>query len=151
MGTGVLDTSTPVAGLTGHHIVINTDKNRASRLSVFSKCSVCTADTNEWLWATFKVIKTWSASGCFSPLNSYSTNTHTSKALPLFKLIWKTHTKGIHKLQSKRIKLLSLSKSSQIHWESKWWLWSATARVTGLDTEIQGINYKQINKCKVRT
>ena len=49
MGTGMLYTTTPVAGLIGHHIVINTDKNRASRLSAFSKCSVCTADTNEWL------------------------------------------------------------------------------------------------------
>ena len=49
MGTGMLYTITTVAGLTGHNKVINTDKDRASRLSAFSNCSVCTADTNEWL------------------------------------------------------------------------------------------------------
>ena len=49
MENGVLYTTTTVAGLIGHHTMINTDKNRASRLSAFSKCSVCTADTNEWL------------------------------------------------------------------------------------------------------
>ena len=49
MGTGVLYTITTDAGLIGHNKVINTDKNRASRLSAFSMCSVCTADTNEWL------------------------------------------------------------------------------------------------------
>ena len=115
MGTGVLYTTTTVAGLIGHQLVINTDNNRASRLSAFSNCSVCTADTNEWLRATLKVIKTWAASGCFSPLSSYSTNTYTSKALPLFNMIWNTYTKEIHKQQSKRIKVLSLSKSSQKH------------------------------------
>ena len=89
MGTGVLYTITTVAGLIGHNKVINTDNNRASRLSAFSNCSVCTADTNEWLWATFKVIKTWAASGCFSPLSSYSTNTHTHTQARLYPFsIW---------------------------------------------------------------